>query len=94
MFMKHNNWDDKSTLSHDLSLYHFIHIPKSFIATTGLPTISTSFPSTVDKLSSLAAMDKPPPIFYVEVLIGGTAQLPCKIINPQGSVKICIRNSI
>ena len=30
-------------------------------------------------------MDKPPQILYVEVLIGGTAQLPCKIINPQGN---------
>ena len=72
---------------------HYISIPHSFVATTGLSTISTSFPSTVDKLSSLAAMDKPPPIFYVEVLIGGTAQLPCKIINPQGTIELCIMNN-
>ena len=59
-----------------------------YVVTTGVPTISTSFPSTIDKLSSLAAMDKPPQILYVEVLIGETAQLPCKIINPQGNFEI------
>ena len=56
-----------------------------YVATTGIPTISTSLPSTVDKLSSLAAMDKPAPIIEVQVAMGGTAQLPCKIINPQGN---------
>ena len=55
-----------------------------YVATTGIPTLSTSLPSTVDKLSSLAAMDKPAPIIEVQVAMGGTAQLPCKIINPQG----------
>ena len=60
----------------------------NYVATTGIPTISTSLPSTVDKLSSLAAMDKPAPIIDVQVGIGGTAKLPCKIINPQGKLLI------
>jgi len=38
-------------------------------------------------------MDKPPQILYVEVLIGGTAQLPCKIINPQGNALRVIKNN-
>ena len=39
-------------------------------------------------------MDKPPQILYVEVLVGGTAQLPCKIINPQGNALRVIKNYI
>ena len=39
-------------------------------------------------------MDKPPQILYVEVLIGGTAQLPCKIINPQGNALKVIEKAI
>ena len=72
-------------------MFHKINKPfqhEIYAVTTGVPTISTSFPSTIDKLSSLAAMDKPPQILYVEVLMGETAQLPCKIINPQGNFEI------
>ena len=53
-------------------------------ATTGIPTFNTSLHQNVNNLSSLAAMDKPVSILQVEAAIGGTAQLPCKIINPQG----------
>ena len=55
-------------------------------ATTKVPPITTS-PAThlVNKLSSLSAMDKPPPIQHIQVIMGGTAQLPCNVINPQGN---------
>ena len=55
-------------------------------ATTKVPPMTTS-PAThlINKLSSLSAMDKPPPIQHIQVQMGGTAQLPCNVINPRGN---------